>query len=104
MEFFANPPQRANDPRFTHLKVYSSYTLGIGVNTPAEICAHAARVGYPSVAITDIGGTYGFIEFHLAAKKNGVKPIYGVVVRHRPGGGRGGSSSWSGDRIPGPRT
>ena len=89
MEFFANAPQRANGPRFTHLKVYSSYTLGIGVNTPSEICVHAARVGYPSVAITDIGGTYGFIEFHLAAKKSGVKPIYGIVVRHHSEGRRG---------------
>ncbi len=93
MEFFANPPPRANGPRFTHLKVYSSYTLGIGVNTPAEICAHAARVGYPSVAITDIGGTYGFIEFHLAAKKSGVKPIYGIVVRHLPEGRHGEEGS-----------
>jgi DNA polymerase-3 subunit alpha len=89
MEFFAHASLKESVPRFTHLKVYSSYTLGVGVNTPAEICAHAARAGYRSVGLTDIGGTYGFIEFHLAAKESGIKPIYGVVVRHHPEGRRG---------------
>ncbi len=71
-------------PKYTHLKVHSSFSLGVGLNTPAEICAHAHRMGYESVAITDNDGTYGFVEMHLAAKKYGIKPIYGVVVRHHP--------------------
>lgn len=75
-------------PAFTHLKVYSSYSLGVGLNTPQEICASAARLGYSSVALTDVGGTYGFVEFHLAGKQHGIKPIYGTVVAHYPVGAR----------------
>ena len=84
MQPFTDGSIKTDTPKFTHLKVYSSYSLGIGLNTPAEICAHARQLGYASVAITDTQGTYGFIEFHLAAKKYGIKPIYGVIVDHSP--------------------
>jgi DNA polymerase-3 subunit alpha len=56
--------------------------VGIGLSTPDELCAHARRSGYQSLALTDVNGTYGFLEFHLAAKKYGLKPIYGSVVYH----------------------
>ncbi len=89
MEFFSHASPRTSAPRYIHLKVYSSYSLGVGVSTPAEICAHAARGGFQSVGLTDIGGTYGFVEFHVAARQHGIKPIYGIVVRHRFDGRRG---------------
>jgi DNA polymerase-3 subunit alpha len=89
MEFFSHASPRTSAPWFAHLKVYSSYSLGVGVSTPAEICAHAARAGFQSVGLTDIGGTYGFVEFHVAAREHGIKPIYGIVVRHRSEGRRG---------------
>lgn len=69
-------------PRFTHLHTHSSYSVGVGLATPGELCAHAHRAGYGSLALTDINGTYGYLEFHLAAKKYGIKPIYGAVVYH----------------------
>jgi DNA polymerase-3 subunit alpha len=89
---FTNPT--SDIPKYTHLKVHSSYSLGVGLNTPAAICAHAQRMGYDSVAITDLDGTYGFVEFHLAAKKHGIKPIYGTVIRHLPVG-RGGEEHYA---------
>jgi len=89
MEFFDHASPKTGVTRFTHLKVYSSYSLGVGVNTPGEICAYAARAGYQSVGLTDIGGTYGFVEFHLAARRHAIKPIYGIVVRHELEGRRG---------------
>jgi DNA polymerase-3 subunit alpha len=89
MEVFSKGSTRTNVPAFTHLKVYSSYSIGVGLNTPAEICAFAARLGYPSVALTDVGGTYGFVEFHRAARQHGVKPIYGAAVDHYAVGMRG---------------
>ena len=67
---------------FAHLHVHSSYSLGVGLSTPDEICAHAKRAGFESVALTDTHGTYGYVEFHLAARRHGVKPIYGAVVQH----------------------
>jgi DNA polymerase III subunit alpha len=65
---------------FVHLRVLSSYSLGLGLSTPTEICQHAQRVGFDSVALTDVSGTYGFVEFHRAAREAGIKPIYGVLV------------------------
>jgi DNA polymerase-3 subunit alpha len=65
---------------FVHLRVLSSYSLGLGLSTPSEICQHARRVGFDSVALTDVSGTYGFVEFHRAAREAGIKPIYGVLV------------------------
>jgi DNA polymerase-3 subunit alpha len=54
----------------------------VGLATPEELCAHAKRSGYGSLALTDINGTYGYLELHLAAKKHGIKPIYGAIVYH----------------------
>jgi len=65
---------------FVHLRVQSSYSIGIGVSTPAEICAHAARTGFEAVALTDVGGTWGWPEFHRAAHRYGIKPVYGVTL------------------------
>jgi DNA polymerase-3 subunit alpha len=84
MESFRHASSKTEAPRFTHFRVYSSYSLGIGLNTPAELCAQAARLGYSSLAIADTGATYGFVELHLAAKRHGLKPIYGLLVRHQP--------------------
>jgi DNA polymerase-3 subunit alpha len=84
MELLNHSPNKPETPRFTHFRVYSSYSLGVGLNSPADLCAQAARLGYSSLAITDTGATYGFIELHLAARKYGLKPIYGILARHLP--------------------
>lgn len=65
---------------FVHLRVQSGYSIGVGVSTPREICAHAARTGFNAVALTDVGGTWGWAEFHKAAQSYGIKPIYGVTL------------------------
>ncbi|HEX5133590.1 MAG TPA: PHP domain-containing protein [Candidatus Krumholzibacteria bacterium] len=65
---------------FVHLRVLSSYSLGLGLSTPGDICQHARRVGFDTVALTDVSGTYGFVEFHRAAREVGVKPIYGTLL------------------------
>ncbi len=65
---------------FVHLRVLSSYSLGLGLSTPGDICRHARRVGFDTVALTDVSGTFGFAEFHRAAREAGVKPIYGTLL------------------------
>lgn len=65
---------------FVHLRVLSSYSLGHGLSTPAELCRHAQRIGFDAVALTDVGGAYGFVEFHRAARECGIKPIYGTLL------------------------
>src|SRR5258705_8073094 len=73
---------------FVHLRVLSSYSLGLGLSAPGDVCRHARRVGFGAVALTDVSGTYGFVELHRAARESGVKPIYGTMVFldwNRPG-------------------
>ena len=65
---------------FVHLRVLSSYSLGHGLSAPADVCRHARRIGFDAVALTDVGGTHGFVEFHRAAREIGVKPIYGTLL------------------------
>jgi DNA polymerase III alpha subunit len=65
---------------FVHLRVLSSYSLGLALSTPDDICRHARRVGYDTVALTDVNGTYGFMELHRAAREVGVKPVYGTIL------------------------
>ncbi len=65
---------------FVHLRVLSSYSLGAGLSTPADVCQHARRIGFDAVALTDVGGTHGFVEFHRAAREVGIKPIYGTLL------------------------
>jgi DNA polymerase-3 subunit alpha len=69
-------------PPFTHLHTHSVYSVSEALSTPAEICAFAHLAGYTSVALTDTNGTFGFMEFHLEARKLGIKPIYGAVLAH----------------------
>jgi len=69
-----------NERPFAHLRLHSTYSLGVGLSSPTEICRHAKRAGYDTVALTDIHGTYGFIEFHRAAREAGVRPIYGAHI------------------------
>ncbi len=71
---------------FVHLRVQSAYSIGVGVSTPREICRQAQRSGFNSVALTDTGGTWGFVEFHKAAREFGIKPVYGLTVGYSPDG------------------
>jgi DNA polymerase-3 subunit alpha len=69
---------------FAHLRVHSTFSLGVGLSSPTDVCRHARRAGYDAVALTDIHGTYGFIEFHRAARETGLKPIYGTHILVAP--------------------
>ena len=75
---------------FVHLRVQSAYSIGVGVSTPTEICAQAARSGFDAVALTDVGGTWGWPEFHRAARRYGVKPVYGITLGLAVGKGPSG--------------
>ena len=46
----------------------------------AHLIARAKELGMDSLAITDHGGMYGVIDFYVAAKEAGIKPIIGCEV------------------------
>jgi len=65
---------------FTHLHVHTEYSLLDGMCRIPQLIARAKELGMDSLAITDHGVMYGVVEFYLAAKEAGIKPIIGCEI------------------------
>lgn len=62
---------------FVHLHNHSEYSLLDGACKLDELIARTRELGMSALALTDHGALFGAIEFYLAARKAGVKPIIG---------------------------
>jgi DNA polymerase III subunit alpha, Gram-positive type len=51
-----------------------------GMNSVSEYVKQAHDFGHEAIAITDHDGVYGFPDLAIAAKKYGIKPIYGAEL------------------------
>ena len=69
---------------FVHLHLHTEYSLLDGMVRTGEVMKRAKELGMPAVAMTDHGNLFGAVEFYLAAKKAGVKPIIGCEVYVAP--------------------
>jgi len=65
---------------FSHLHIHTEYSLLDGMCRIPQLVSRAKELGMDSLAITDHGVMYGAIEFYLAAKEAGLKPIIGCEV------------------------
>jgi len=65
---------------FVHLHLHSEYSLLDGACRISELPKAVKKHGQNAVAITDHGNMFGVIDFYLACKKEGVKPIIGCEV------------------------
>ena len=63
---------------FVHLHVHTEYSMLDGAARVDELFAEAARMGMPALAMTDHGYLFGAVDFYLAGKRHGVKPILGI--------------------------
>jgi DNA polymerase-3 subunit alpha len=70
---------------FTHLHVHTEYSLLDGMCRISQLVKQAKELGMDALAITDHGALYGAIEFYVAAKEAGIKPIIGCEVYLAPG-------------------
>ncbi|MGB5926159.1 MAG: DNA polymerase III subunit alpha [Dehalococcoidia bacterium] len=66
--------------KFAHLHVHTEYSLLDGMCRIPQLIARTKELGMDSLAITDHGAMYGVIDFHVAAKEAGIKPIIGCEV------------------------
>ena len=66
--------------KFTHLHVHTEYSLLDGMCRIPQLIARTKELGMDSLAITDHGAMYGGIDFYVAAKEAGIKPIIGCEV------------------------
>ncbi len=69
---------------FSHLHVHTEYSLLDGMCRIPHLVERARELGMDSLAITDHGVMYGAIEFYLAAREAGIKPIIGCEVYVAP--------------------
>jgi DNA polymerase-3 subunit alpha len=65
---------------FTHLHIHTEYSLLDGMSGIPQLVSRAKELEMDSLAITDHGVMYGAIQFYLAAKEAGIKPIIGCEV------------------------
>ena len=64
----------------SELHIHSYYSLIDGLPSPKEIVENAVSKGLKAIALTDHGFLGGIVEFFLEAKKNNIKPIYGIEM------------------------
>lgn len=78
-------PQNDGQDKFVHLHLHSVYSLLDGAIRIDELVERVKELGMNAVAVTDHGNMFGAVEFYLAAKKHGIKPILGCEVYVAPG-------------------
>ncbi|HLE81490.1 MAG TPA: PHP domain-containing protein, partial [Dehalococcoidia bacterium] len=82
---------------FTHLHVHSEYSLLDGMCKIPQMTQRARELGMDALALTDHGVLYGAVEFYLACREAGIRPILGVEGYVAPGDHR---SKTTADRDP----
>lgn len=65
---------------YIELHNHTFYSLLDGASPPEVILDRAVELGMDSLAITDHNGLYGAVNFWLAAKERGIKPIIGAEL------------------------
>ncbi|MBC7287438.1 MAG: DNA polymerase III subunit alpha [Armatimonadetes bacterium] len=65
---------------FVHLHVHTEYSLLDGACRLDALARRAAELDMPALAITDHGAMYGVVEFYMACRQQGIKPIIGCEV------------------------
>jgi DNA polymerase-3 subunit alpha len=69
---------------FVHLHCHTEYSTLDGMVRVDAAVAKSAEFGMPALAITDHGVMFGAVEFYLACRKAGIKPIIGCEVYVAP--------------------
>lgn len=67
-------------PTYVELHNHTLHSLLDGASPPEVILDRAVELGMGSLAITDHNGLYGAVNFWLAAKERGIKPIIGTEL------------------------
>lgn len=69
---------------FTHLHIHTEYSILDGACRIKPLIKHIKEMGQKAIAITDHGVMHGCIDFYLACKAEGIKPIIGCEVYVAP--------------------
>ena len=78
---------------YAELHAHSWFSFLDGVSSPEELARVASQLGFGAVAITDHQTLAGAVQFTLACREHGVKPIVGAEVTLAPWGGGASKAS-----------
>ncbi|MGK5088744.1 DNA polymerase III subunit alpha [Bdellovibrionota bacterium FG-2] len=78
---------------FVHLHVHSQYSLLEGAIHVESLIERVKALGMPAVALTDTHNLFGVVDFYLAAKDAGIKPIIGCELNVATPIGNSGAQS-----------
>src|SRR4051794_32290558 len=65
---------------YVELHSHSTFSFLDGASHPIELAGAAAELGHQAMALTDHDGLYGSMEFAIAARTVGVRPITGAEL------------------------
>src|SRR3989442_2102015 len=66
-----------------HLHVHSAFSLlngGAGASSLEALAEAALERGMTTLALTDLNGVYGAMDFRRVAEAYGLRPVYGVML------------------------
>ncbi|MFA9461898.1 DNA polymerase III subunit alpha [Thiohalorhabdus methylotrophus] len=64
--------------RAVHLCAHSHYSFRYGIDSPQALADAAAARGIDAIALTDVEGLYGAVDFYRAALAAEIKPLLGA--------------------------
>ncbi|MEJ2606983.1 MAG: PHP domain-containing protein [Anaerolineales bacterium] len=64
---------------FTQLRVHSQFSLLRATPSIEELVARASAEGLSSLALTDMDGLFGVVQFVKRCRESGIKPILGIT-------------------------
>jgi DNA polymerase III subunit alpha len=73
-------PQRTREMRFASLHHHSTFSYLDGFQLPEAHVRRATEIGMGTLAMTEHGNVSSHVQLEDAAKKQGVKPIFGVEL------------------------
>jgi DNA polymerase-3 subunit alpha len=75
---------------YVPLHTHSVYSGSEGILAIPDLVSRAAFLEFGAAALTDHRSTYGHFEFFQAARKAGIKPVFGAEIQHAPLAGSNG--------------
>ncbi|MAJ59450.1 MAG: hypothetical protein CBC48_05220 [bacterium TMED88] len=73
-------PHVADQTGYFELRARSAFSFLEGTAEPERVAERAAELGYPALALADLGGVYGLPRFHQATQKLGVRGMLGAEI------------------------
>lgn len=71
-------------PYFTHLHLHTEYSLLDGALTIDQLISYCKTHQIPAIGISDHGNIFGAVNFFLACKKSGIRPVLGIEMYVTP--------------------